>query len=177
MKDKVSSLVLIIFWFIFLKSTSSTITITNCSALMSLNGSSSSFTLMNDIDCSTINPFNPISNFSGTFFGNNNTINNVFINTYFAHAGVFGVTSGATIRDLIFVNVSIIGTSGDSGALVGLATNTTIMNCHLKTCGSSPNVIQGNKAVGGSKNFSIFNKNPNSGKKKDLWDFCVEIQA
>lgn len=60
-----------------------------------------------------------------------------------SNLGLFGVTDGAEIRNVLLTGGSITGTGNDIGALVGLAQNTTIENVR-----NSINVTGGNN-VGG----------------------------
>ena len=60
-----------------------------------------------------------------------------------SNLGLFGVTDGAEIRNVLLTGGSITGTGNDIGALVGLARNTTIENVR-----NSINVTGGNN-VGG----------------------------
>ncbi|MFY4797240.1 GLUG motif-containing protein, partial [Aliarcobacter butzleri] len=66
--------------------------------------------------------FNPISIFTGTFDGKGFTISDLYINRNMDFVGLFGYTSGSTIKNLGLVNVNITG-SQNVGGLVGMNSN------------------------------------------------------
>ena len=150
------------------------ITISSCHHFRNMS-STGTYTINQTIDCSGV-VFQPISTFSGTLLGNNNTIQNVFINTSTARIGIFSCLSGATIQDLILLNFTSKSTSNLCvGSLSGKATNTTITNVHLKALPSSPNMICGSKHVGGLfAHFLHFLKNSAELKKKVLLEKLQE---
>ena len=75
---------------------------------------------------------NTTTRFTATFDGNEHTISHLFINrtsgTGSNRAGLFGRTTGATLRDISLSNVQITA-EGRAGALVGHADEGTISNC------------------------------------------------
>ena len=95
-----------------------------------------------NIDASATSTWNsgagwsPIGNntnrFTGNYNGQNHTISGLYINRASAYQGLFGSTSGATIKNLgvIATNVSISGDNQYVGALAGNLTTTTIENCY-----------------------------------------------
>lgn len=98
--------------------------------------SEASFKLINDIVC--LNNFVPIGTqdypFKGNFLGNGKTISNLLINCNQDYIGLFGVTDGATITCLGISSGEIKSDNNSNfssaGALVGLAKNTSILNCY-----------------------------------------------
>ncbi|WP_214630848.1 S-layer homology domain-containing protein [Paenibacillus agaridevorans] len=93
-----------------------------------------------------------ISNaFSGTLDGNGHTISNLQMNSTAGAVGLFGVTSGAAIRNigLIDVNISGKGEDSDVGGLVGYIVGTTIENAYVT--GS----VEGADGVGGLAGYGL----------------------
>lgn len=83
--------------------------------------------------------------FTGTFNGNGYVLSNFTISTNTMCLGFFGVTNGATIKNLGLENYSVFSISTPfccAGGIVGYAENTTIRNCYSL----------GNIAANGSKN-------------------------
>lgn len=69
--------------------------------------------------------------FTGTFNGQNHTIDGLCVNTHVNGTGLFGATaSPANISNLGLTNVNISVESDYVGALVGIGSNTTITNCY-----------------------------------------------
>ena len=104
---------------------------------------SGSFTLMKNIDASetatwnydsgsdTYLGFDPVGTFSGSFNGQNHTINDLLINRPSTDSnGLFGITSHATIDNVGLVNVSISGGYNDAGGLVGTNNFSPISNSY-----------------------------------------------
>ena len=92
------------------------------------------FVLDGDIDLSSVANFVPIGTtsnaFKGNFHGNGNTISNLTINTTSNMAGLFGVVSNATIKDVNLEDVNVKGGSY-TGALAGqVKDNSEIINCY-----------------------------------------------
>lgn len=123
--------------------------ITNCSQLQAIkNNLSASYELMNSIDCAAVTEFMPISgssSFTGTFDGNNYTIDNLTIDPAGNpdNVSLFGQLSGATIRDFTLDHAHITG--GDAvGSVAGRASSTSISGVKLLN-----GVIQGVNKVGG----------------------------
>lgn len=79
---------------------------------------------------------NPMDTFRGTFDGNGHTISNMYVSFFTpvyghvtgSHGGLFGVTKGATIKNLTITGL-FATTSGDTGAFVGNAIDTVVENC------------------------------------------------
>ena len=109
---------------------------------------------MTDIDASPTVSWNsnagwsPIGNsspqFTGSYNGQNHMISGLSINRASSnYQGFIGYSSGATVKNLNLVNVSVVGNS-QMGALVGYNPGTTISNC------SSSGSVSGNAGeVGG----------------------------
>lgn len=90
------------------------------------------FILQNNLTLTNL--FTPIGNknspFTGTFDGNGYTISNLCIEGS-TNCGLFGVTNGATIKNLTIKKASIVGQS-QIGGFVGNAISSTIIdNCHF----------------------------------------------
>jgi len=93
-----------------------------------------------DIDASATSTWNsgagfsPIGNdairFSGTYDGQNYEISNLTINVDLQYGGFFGYSDYATINNIKIVNINIIGSRSDFGALIGNCDDTNIDNCH-----------------------------------------------
>ncbi len=90
-----------------------------------------------DIDLSGISNWTPIGNsdnkYAGTFDGKSYTIKNMSITEQGTNSGLFGYTSGATIKNIkITGNINLTTTSYTEayGSIVGGASNTNITNCH-----------------------------------------------
>lgn len=86
------------------------------------------YVLANDIDCKGRN-FVPIGNwenrFTGNFDGLGHRISNLYISIDQSRVGIFGVTQGGSIKNLLLVDVDVSG-RGYVGALVGYAKNPNI---------------------------------------------------
>lgn len=92
------------------------------------NNLAATYCLANDIDLASIPNFVPIGEltkpFTGSFYGNNHVIRNLKINdTTHSAAGLFGLFSGPTLRDVSLVNVSVRGTGTFLGGLAGVASS------------------------------------------------------
>ncbi len=73
--------------------------------------------------------------FTGNFDGKNHTISNLStaprLTAY--SSGIFGRTSGSTIKNITFTNVNLTFIkSADVGSLIGYSANTTVDNCHVQ---------------------------------------------
>ena len=106
------------------------------------------FVLDGDIDLSSVANFVPIGTtsnaFKGNFHGNGNTISNLTINTTSNMAGLFGVVSNATIKDVNLEDVNVKG-GAYTGALAGqVKNNSEIINSY-----SSGTVQSNSDQVGG----------------------------
>lgn len=103
-------------------------TISSCQQLQDMrNDLEANYTILNDIDCSTLAStpvagiFEPVGNgvavFNGSLNGNNFKISNLNINysiendnTKFIGAGLFGVVAGATLQNIVIEGAVISGT-------------------------------------------------------------------
>jgi len=68
--------------------------------------------------------------FKGIFDGNDNAINNLYINSTIHNQGLFGHLYGGTIKNLTIDNSSITG-AYNVGGIVGSSSQGTIENCHI----------------------------------------------
>ncbi len=102
--------------------------INNCQSLQDMQSDTNAdYELGSDIDCSGFN-FLPIKTFTGSFDGNNHTIDNLKINLAGTdNVGLFGKTNGATISNVKVLNADITARE-DVGILIGNAKNTDITN-------------------------------------------------
>lgn len=125
--------------------------ISNCIDLQTIN-KTGTYSISNDIDCSTITSFNSVPLFSGTLFGNNRIVQNLLINSSSTGPlGLFECLQNAAVQDIFFINVTVLGNASYSaGALAGNTSNTNITNCHLTSCQSVSNLIKGQSIAGGS---------------------------
>jgi hypothetical protein len=110
------------------------------------NNLSRKFILTSNIDLSSIADWSPIGTsanpFTGTFDGNGFTISNLkTIQSSKNIVGLFGVTTGATIKKLAVKQVNVVGNS-DVAALVGKAIGTNISQVYVS------GTIEGNDHVG-----------------------------
>jgi len=107
----------------------------NCQQVYNMrNGLSSTYKLMNDVDCANFDPEGMASEFysigesatpfTGTLDGNGNVISNVTVDSDNSEIGLFGYTTGATIYDLGLENVYMRG-SINVGGLIGQAVAST----------------------------------------------------
>ncbi len=90
--------------------------------------------LLSDIDMSGMPSWSPIgknsSAFTGTFDGQGHSIKNLVVKTNKSYSGLFGNTSGATIKNFsVGGTISVAEGSMEHGA-VGYASNTTISDVH-----------------------------------------------
>ena len=108
--------------------------ITSAEQLLAMSGSSGNFRLDCDL---TVNNWNGIDNFSGTFDGNGHTIT-----IQNGTSGLFKKTNGATIRN-IAVDANAKTNSNYVGGLIGTAINTTVENT------SSTGSVEAGCVVGG----------------------------
>lgn len=103
--------------------------------------------------------------FKGTFDGNGHSIE-LNINATAENAGMFGYTSGATIKNVVTrgsLRTEVKAKANRAGALVGLATDTQIINCinyaditigaGIGDVGGIVGVISGTFEISGCKNF------------------------
>ena len=106
-----------------------------------------------DIDATSTNiwdgcaGFTPIGNFTinftGSYNGQNHTIDGLYINrTTTNYQGLFGYTNGATVENIGLTNVNING-DGRIGGLVGENRTSNVNNCY------STGSVSGNERIGG----------------------------
>jgi hypothetical protein len=131
--------------------------ITNCTQLQEMNlNLTSNYSLVNNINfntdpgCSSYTAGSgwlPVGNssypFIGTFFGNDFTVSNLFINRSSQnYVGLFGYSDPGRFYDIRLDNADVKG-QNFAGVLIGKAQNTYVDNCY--SIGS----VQGADAVGG----------------------------
>jgi len=130
MKKVLLFLINMIFLVLLVEGVSALTEISNCDELQAIPfGTTDTYNIINDIDCSEIKNFIPIVNFRGTLDGQNpltkqnHIISNLYIETDFA--GLFHSLCGGTLTDptmvknIIFKDVTIIETNGDGGVILG----------------------------------------------------------
>jgi hypothetical protein len=122
-------------------------------------GCDKNFVLMQDLNMSG-KPQRNLCNFadenkgySGVFEGNNKTISNLIVSGFstvngsptYLRAGLFGTTSGATIRNLNIENIenNSPGATGALGALVGIALSSSIINMNIKNAVINSQLVYG----------------------------------
>ncbi len=98
--------------------------------------------------------FSPIGNsvrsFSGNFNGQSYTISGLKINRAASdYLGLFGMTDGAIIKNIVLTNVDITG-DDETGGLIGKATNNTVTDCTV-----SGDVFGNDDNVGGLIGLAI----------------------
>ena len=95
-------------------------------------------TLLNDIDLSSVcsasigswEPIGTVENrFRGTFTGNNNTIDKLYINSTNNRQGLFGTVQGAKISGIVIGANSSIKGNENVGGIVGYSKDSKISNC------------------------------------------------
>ena len=90
--------------------------------------------LLNDIDMTKMTTWLPIgtnsSPFSGTFDGQGHSIENLVIKTNKSYSGLFGKTSGATIKGFQVSGTLAVGEGSGEHGTVGYASGTTITDVH-----------------------------------------------
>lgn len=120
-----------------------------------LNGN---YALRNSIDATETNNFKAIGNdtnaFTGKFDGIGNNIFSLSVNSPGEAAGLFGVTSGAEIRNVNIIGGSISG-QNNVGALAGKATNGTVIENVLNTANVTGNGENTGGIVGSAKNSTL----------------------
>lgn len=120
-----------------------------------LNGN---YALRNSIDATETNNFKAIGNdtnaFTGKFDGIGNNIFSLSVNSTGEAAGLFGVTSGAEIRNVNIIGGSISG-QNNVGALAGKATNGTVIENVLNTANVTGNGEKTGGIVGSAKNSTL----------------------
>ncbi len=130
--------------------------------------------LANDLDLSGVNYVNDTSNnrttpigdasypFTGTFYGNHHTIAGLECRSSGTLSGLFGVLSGAAVRDLGISDsaFSLQGTAGAAGSFAGQITNGSVLvNCYssakVELENSAPNGVYLGGLVGTSAGGAI----------------------
>jgi hypothetical protein len=116
------------------------------------NGLDNDYRLGNDLILPGIDSWTPIgasdNPFKGVFDGFDFTISGLFMNGGLDYSGLFGYTSGATIKNLNLDIAQVTG--GDfTGGLVGRADSSTISNCTVEISNQPTGVVSGNQNVGG----------------------------
>ncbi|NLQ19164.1 filamentous hemagglutinin N-terminal domain-containing protein, partial [Marinomonas sp. M1K-6] len=100
---------------------------------ISTGGLEHNYVLGGDLDLSSITKWTPIGNlatkFTGNFDGLGHTISNLKINNTSNLTGLFGITDGATIKNIGVVD-AYIQSYYQAGILIGYAKNTTIENSY-----------------------------------------------
>ena len=117
------------------------------------DGTTSYFLIVDDIDLegSSSNPWDPITNFYGNFDGGGNVISNLYVNTGEQNGGLFGKTErGSSIKN-IGVKTLYIKSNKNSGGLVGLSFS-TISNSYVINIDSSISGLYSGGFVGDSFN-------------------------
>lgn len=109
--------------------------------------------LLNDIDMKGQPTWQPIgtesSPFSGTFDGQGHAIKNIAIKTGKSYSGLFGNTSGATVKDFsIGGTITVSEGSGEHG-VVGYASGTTITDVYSSLNITVSNANADTKHIGG----------------------------
>ena len=98
--------------------------------------------LLNDIDMQGMSSWRPIGSvnapYTGTFDGQGYSIRNIQVKTGKGYSGLFGNTSGATIRDFRISGIVTVAEGSGEHGTVGYASSTTIQDVH-----SSLNITTG----------------------------------
>lgn len=119
---------------------------------------SGNYALRNSIDATETNNFGAIGNdtnaFTGKFDGIGNNIFSLSVNSTGEAAGLFGVTSGAEIRNVNIIGGSISG-QNNVGALAGKATNGTVIENVLNTANVTGNGENTGGIVGSAENSTL----------------------
>jgi|GEM_PF-3256332 len=106
--------------------------------------------------------------FRGAYSGNGYNISNLTIDRPLDHAttgrsGLFGQTSGATIKNVTLSNVEVLG-NNYVGALVGRSTASTIENCHVISGSITGNGTRVGGLVGKNENLSSITNSSSAAK-------------
>jgi endonuclease/exonuclease/phosphatase family metal-dependent hydrolase len=116
--------------------------------------------LTNDIDMSEIENWEPIGSssvpYAGTFNGQGHCIRNFLSNTNKSYSGLFGMTSGATIRDFTLSGTITVKSGTGEHGIVGCATASTIRDVHSELEITLDKADEETKHVGGIAG-SMFN--------------------
>ena len=104
---------------------------------------------MSSVCSGTIGSWKPIGNWdlyvnwSGTFDGDGHTLSNLYVNRTTEYVGMFGYTTGCTIKNITFSGVNITGTEDYTG-IIGYMINGSVTNVTV-----TDGVITGESVVGG----------------------------
>ncbi|MEI8377646.1 MAG: GLUG motif-containing protein, partial [bacterium] len=110
-------------------------------------GLGGNYMLMNDIDMSelgTVNRAVITGYFTGTLDGNGYKIKNLTITSNADYSGLFSITDGANIKNLILenTNISVAGVTVFAGGLAGFIKNSIINNCSSTNVNINANQTQ-----------------------------------
>ena len=124
--------------------------ISTCSELESVSSEATSqnLGLKNDINCTGYSYTTPLNRYSGLFDGFGYSIIGLTINSPGLDIGMMGYTKGAKIKNIRFLNSTLIG-KDRVGVVVSVAHTTTFENVHI--IGGS---IQGEGSIGGIAGYS-----------------------
>lgn len=78
------------------------------------------------------NSLDAVNSFRGKFDGDGHVISGLKVSDHFNYSGLFGITDGATIKDVKLTDAYIYG-KRTAGGIVGFAFNTKIGNCNNKS--------------------------------------------
>lgn len=131
--------------------------------------------LLDDIDMSGTTGWLPIGTgskpFTGTFDGQGHSIKNISIRTSKSYSGLFGKTSGATIKNFTLSGTLSVTEGTTEHGIIGYADNTTVTDVHSSlniTASKANNETQHIGGVVGSMfNSSIVSRCSYSGKLTD----------
>jgi endonuclease/exonuclease/phosphatase family metal-dependent hydrolase len=116
--------------------------------------------LLNDIDMAEVANWTPIgtsgSPFAGIFNGQGHAIHNILINTSKSYSGLFGATSGATIRDFKLSGTLTVKEGTGEHGIIGYASGSTIRDVHSSLNINTGKANTDTKHVGGVVG-SLFN--------------------
>ncbi len=113
-----------------------------------------SFTLVNNVDLDsylTGDGWDPIDDFSGSFEGNSNEIQNIWITSGTSFAGLFGEDTGGTINNLGLVidAIGILGADRTGGMIGELAKSGAVSRCYVTGGPVATNVAGSASRTGG----------------------------
>ena len=137
--------------------------------------SSAKAVLSDDINMKEMSSWLPIGNnsapFSGTFDGQGHSIQNLVVKTGKSYSGLFGNTSGATIKNLYVSGTLVVAEGSGEHGIVGYASSTTIKDVHSALNISTNKANADTKHIGGIAgslfNGSTINRCSYSGKLTD----------
>lgn len=113
------------------------------------------------------NPYYGGTAFTGSYDGQDHAIDNLYIDcpsgVSGAYVGLFGVTNGASVRNLTLNGVDVTGGGYAVGGLIGFAVATEVSNCH------SSGTVQGSYTAAG-----LTLSGGTGGLIGHLWDGSVE---